>query len=105
MKIISKGKFSSDGSITFTCPRCGCMFSMASDEYYVDNVPWATNISFITYKYYHANCPECHKMCRESKDDDMCTYTTPLNGTAAKPITTDHIEITCDGGETKCENG
>ncbi len=100
MRIISNGKLFEDSKcVIFTCPNCGCKFSAADDEYYRDTT-WNQSQS-LTYTFtnifkvlYHANCPECHKMCSVSRESESAFYTVTCGG---KTITTDRIDITCCG--------
>ena len=98
MKIISSGKLFPDNTVIFTCSKCGCKFSASPDEYYEESKLYDTlsvtyTISNKTRRHFHANCPECHKMCYEYIDtDNNNIYTTAT----ATPVTTDHIEITCN---------
>ena len=82
MKIISSGTLcSNDNSVIFTCPNCGCKFKMEQDEYYMDS-SWScgdsitVNYTIYNYTRYHANCPECHKMCHESGKNSSPYYVT-----------------------------
>ncbi len=82
MKIISSGTFCADDhSVIFACLNCGCKFKAAPDEYYQDSSSWndtiSANYTIYSYPKYHANCPECQKMCHESgKKQDNNYYVT-----------------------------
>jgi len=112
MEIISRGKNAyDDGSVVFTCPKCGCKFRAHPDEYYKDSSYYSDSGTFLTYSFthhctvwYHANCPECHKMCVESRDEGNTYYYT-VSCDGYDKITTDHITVNCSlqGDESKCE--
>ena len=103
MKIISSGKSANDKSVIFKCDKCGCRFRAEEDEYYesssLDNISHLTYYAATHFKYFHANCPECHKMCVELKEEPWHNITTTYcncQGTTADPPATDHVTITCD---------
>ena len=98
MKIISSGKNKvSDGSVIFTCPHCGCKFSASPDEYYQDSSWGNLSVSTTTNTYsvrYHANCPECHKMCLKTEErENNYWYSVTCDGNA---ISSDHVTVTCN---------
>ena len=101
MEIISSGKNKvKDGSVIFTCPNCGCKFRAAPDEYYQDS-SWYGDGLTVTYTFtntysvrYHANCPECHKMCMESEErGNNYWYSVTCDGNT---ISSDSITVKCN---------
>lgn len=101
MEIISSGKNKAkDGSVIFTCPNCGCKFKADPTEYYQDS-SWANGGISTTYTFtntytvkYHANCPECHRMCLETEDKgNNYWYSVTCDGNT---ISSDHITVTCN---------
>ena len=101
MKIISSGTHKvSDGSVIFTCPHCGCKFSASPDEYYQDT-SWYNGNLYTTYTFtntysirYHANCPECYKMCLETEErNNNFWYSVTCDD---KTISSDYITVTCN---------
>ena len=101
MEIISSGKNKvKDGSVIFTCPNCGCKFRADPTEYYQDSL-WSNGLTSTTYTLtstytvkYHANCPECHRMCLESEDrGNNYWYSVTCDG---KTMSSDYITVTCN---------
>jgi len=101
MEIISSGKNKiKDGSVIFTCPNCGCKFRAAPDEYYQDS-SWGNGCISTTYTFtntysvrYHANCPDCHKMCLEKEERENKYWYSVTCGD--NTISSDHITVTCN---------
>ena len=50
---------------------------------------------------YHANCPECHKMCLEKEErENNYWYSVTCDGNT---ISSDHITVTCN--QQGCDTG